>query len=87
MNSIKFVICTYATVTLLPLCGVITLGKTIADFVRIYGPKIISIIKSCDGSKDLTAIAKETDIPLETLFFVAEQLVLEGLLEVQWQRG
>lgn len=62
---------------------VMAVGKTIKDFVEIYGKKIISIIKFCDGSNNLETIAKETDIPIETLFFVAEQLVLEGLLEVK----
>ncbi|MGY5859416.1 MAG: hypothetical protein RTU63_08595 [Candidatus Thorarchaeota archaeon] len=59
------------------------MGKTIKDFVEIYGKRIISIIQSCDGSKDLETISRETDIPLETLVFVAEQMVLEGLLEVK----
>jgi len=59
------------------------MGKTISDFVEIYGDRIISVIESCDGSKSLEVIAKESNIPIETLVFVAEQLVLAGLLEVQ----
>ena len=60
------------------------MGKTIEDFVEIYGEKIISIIESCDGNKSLETIAKESDVPVETLVFVAEQLVLAGLLEIQY---
>jgi aminopeptidase-like protein len=57
--------------------------KTIIDFVRIYGEEIVSVVQSCDGCKSLIEIAKEMNIPIETLLFVAEQMVLEGLLEVQ----
>ncbi len=64
--------------------GVITMAKTLNDFVGIYGKRIISIIESCDGSKSLEVIAKESNIPVDTLIFVAEQLVLAGLLEVQY---
>ena len=60
------------------------MGRTIDDFVEIYGERIISIVKSCDGSKSLEVIAKESQIPIETLVFVAEQLVLAGLLEIQY---
>lgn len=60
------------------------MAKTIDDFVEIYGVRIISIIESCDGSKSMEVIAKESDIPIDTLLFVAEQLVLAGLLEVQY---
>ena len=59
------------------------MAKTISDFVEIYGERIISIIESCDGSKSLEVIAKESNIPIETLLFVAEKMVLAGLLEVQ----
>ena len=60
------------------------MGKTLSDFVEIYGERIISIIESCDGTKSMEAIAKESNIPVETLLFVAEKLVLAGLLEVQY---
>ena len=60
------------------------MGKTLNDFVGIYGERIISIIESCDGSKSLEVIAKESNIPVDTLVFVAEQLVLAGLLEIQY---
>ena len=63
--------------------GVSIMAKTISDFVEIYGERIISIIESCDGSKSLELIAKESNIPIETLLFVAEKMVLAGLLEVQ----
>lgn len=57
--------------------------KTMEDFVRIYGPKVVSVVQSCDGSRSLAEIAEESKIPIETLLFVAKQMVLEGLLEVQ----
>ena len=64
--------------------GGVIMGKTLSDFVEIYGERIISIIESCDGTKSMEAIAKESNIPVETLLFVAEKLVLAGLLEVQY---
>jgi len=41
-------------------------------------------MESCDGSKTMEVIAEETKIPLETLIFVAEKMVLEGILKVQY---
>jgi len=59
--------------------------KSIHYFEEIYGKKIISaIMESCDGSKTMEVIAEETKIPLETLIFVAEKMVLEGILKVQY---
>ena len=57
--------------------------RTIRDFEKIYGKEIIAILESFDGTKSMHVIAKETKIPLETLTYVAEQLVLAGLLEVK----
>ncbi len=57
--------------------------KTRSDFVTIYGEKIISIIETCDGSRNLATIAEDLKIPLGTLMFIAEQLILAGLLEIQ----
>ena len=57
--------------------------KTIQDFERIYGKKARLIVQSCDGKKSLAEIAKETGISIGALLYVAEQMVLEGLLEVQ----
>lgn len=61
------------------------ISKSIHYFEEIYGKKTISaIMESCDGSKTMEAIAEETKIPLQTLLFVAEKMVLEGLLEVKY---
>ncbi|MGY5879095.1 MAG: hypothetical protein RTV31_02545 [Candidatus Thorarchaeota archaeon] len=58
--------------------------KSIRYFEDIYGKATISaIMTSCDGNKTMEIIAEETKIPLETLVYVAEKLVLEGLLEIQ----
>jgi hypothetical protein len=62
---------------------VVAVPKTIRDFEEIYGREIISVLESFDGTKSMADIAKEAKIPLETLTFVAEQLVLAGLLQVK----
>ena len=61
------------------------LTKSIHHFENIYGKKTISaIMESCDGSKTLEVIVEETKIPLQTLIFVAREMVLEELLEIKY---
>jgi len=61
------------------------LGKTIGYFEEIYGKRTIAaIFESCDGSKTMEEVAEAIKIPLDTLVYVAEQLVLAGLLEVKY---
>ena len=61
---------------------VIIMVKTINDFVASYGEQVLSIIESCDGRRSLATISRDLNIPIGTLKYVAEELVLAGLLEI-----
>ena len=60
------------------------MGKSISYFEDMYGKNVISaLLESFDGNKTMEEVAEKTKIPLETLIFVAEKLILAGLLEVK----
>ena len=63
---------------------VVQMGKSISYFEDMYGKNVISaLLESFDGNKTMEEVAEKTKIPLETLIFVAEKLILAGLLEVK----